>query len=401
MAVGCEIELIRTDDALAALGEEWDALHAESELRNPFLTFAWTMACRRHECPRSEPFVLTVRQRGRLVGIAPLRLDRYAGFRVLRFLGDGRSDYLGFLNGDEGPGNVEQLLLGGLRELHGEWDLAVLRQLAEPYSGLASVLPPKGLLPHRVVGTIAPHLTFDGDWEQLLETGPGWLRRMRKAAKKWIKDGGSYARISGAEAVRYVDQVAEVEAQSWKGEQGVARFQPGPGQSLLQEALRGLAPAGAIELWLAWMDNRPAAYDVNFRSARAVWVYQGAYVPRYAKYSAGGILDYLSFEQAWRDGLREYDFLCGDEPYKAERTSGRRTVHYLALHPATTRGYLAYRVLIAPRWGLKDYAPIRFAYQRWTRWRRRAAKVRVRRPHAISTPNSPARETAGLGPRGA
>lgn len=371
MAATCELELVRTDEGLEALRTEWEALHAASEQRNPFLSFAWTQTCRKYECPHSELFVLIAREAGQLVGVAPLRLDQQAGFRVLRFVGDGRSDYLGFLT-PSGRKDLQGVLLAALRNRRDDWDLAVLRQLTEPYSSLAHAVAPKGVLAHGVVGTVAPHLAYDGEWEALMQAGPGWLRRMRKAARKWVKDGGSVAQIPGVDAARYVDQVAEVEARSWKGEQGVARFQPGPGQELLRQALQTLAPLGQMELWLAWKEDRPAAYNVNFRTPHAVWVYQGAYVHDYAKYSPGGILDFLSFERAWQDGVREYDFLCGDEPYKAERTTAQRTVRYLALHPATVRGHLAYRLLIAPRWGLKDYAPARAAHQCWTRWRSRA-----------------------------
>ncbi|MGV3721791.1 MAG: hypothetical protein ACO1SX_12840, partial [Actinomycetota bacterium] len=110
MLAATQIELVQTDGALQGLQAEWSELYAAAAPRNPFLSFDWTLACRKHHCPGSELFVLTVREAGRLAAVAPLRRDRQAGFRVLRFVGDGRSDYLGFLIRD-GRADLQQAIL--------------------------------------------------------------------------------------------------------------------------------------------------------------------------------------------------------------------------------------------------------------------------------------------------
>jgi CelD/BcsL family acetyltransferase involved in cellulose biosynthesis len=368
-----QTKLITSDDELRALATEWRALHTAADRRNPFLSHEWTLACRAHHCPDAELWVVAARKGDRLVGIAPLRREREAGFKVLRFIGDGRSDYLGFLLGPE-PAAAQDALLQGLQQRRSEWDLAILRQLAQPYSQLAAAAPPDSLRAYDTEGTVAPHLIFPGNWDALLAAGPGWLKRMQKASRKWIKDGGTVLRIEDAEAARYVDQITEIEAASWKGEEGVARFQPGRGQRLLREALEELCPRGEMELWMAWKDDRPAAFEINFLAPGRIWLYQGAYRTDYRKYSPGGVLDFLSIERAWNEGAREYDFMSGDEPYKAERTSAQRSIRYLALHPETVRGHLAYGLLVAPRWGLKSYAPARAAHQWWVRRARRGPR---------------------------
>lgn len=384
MAATSDIELVRTNQRLRELREEWDELYASAVPRNPFLSFHWTLACREHHCPDSELLLLTVREAGRLAAIAPLRRDKQAGFRILRFIGDGRSDYLGFLCRDGRP-EWSRAVLEALRHRREEWDLAILRQLAEPFSELGSTHDVPGLAAHGVEGTVAPNHRFEGDWNELLAAGPGWLKRMSKAARKWVKDGGSVVRVDAADAHRYVDQIAEIEAASWKGDEGVARFQPGPGQELLRQVLGSLGAEQEMELWLAWKDERPVAFEINFLTPGRIWLYQGAYRSEYRKYSPGGVLDLLSIERAWRHGAREYDFLSGDEPYKAERTSAERPIRYLALHPADARGRLAYQLLIAPRWRLKEYAPARAVHQRWSKWRGRAARpVATARERAVS-----------------
>jgi CelD/BcsL family acetyltransferase involved in cellulose biosynthesis len=363
-----QIELLCDSSALAALGSEWAELHARSVPRNPFLSWEWTAICWEQLCRSARPFLLTARADGRLAGIAPLCVESRLGFRVLRFIGDGRSDYLGFLHAAEHR-PVERALLDALAGLRTEWDLAVLRQLSATYSSLPASQVPAELRGQQVRGTVAPYLAFDGDWDTLLKQGPGWLKRMAKASRKWLKDGGVVERLPEAEAARHVDAVSAVEARSWKGREGAARFQPGPGKELLRRALETLGARGEMELWLARKDGRPVAYEINFLTPERICLYQGAYDEEYRKWSPGGVLDFLSIERAWQLGLREYDFMSGDEPYKAERTTSERPLDYLALYPPTARGHLAYNLLVAPRWKLKDSAHAKAALQWWVRLR--------------------------------
>jgi CelD/BcsL family acetyltransferase involved in cellulose biosynthesis len=74
-------------------------------------------------------------------------------------------------------------------------------------------------------------------------------------------------------------------------------------------------------------------------------------------------------ERAWQSGLREYDFMSGDEAYKSGWTDGERQIRYRALFPATPAGYAAYGALVAPRWRLKGSPAARAALQWWVRAR--------------------------------
>ncbi len=369
-----EINLVTTDAELRALKPEWERLYAVSRPLNPFLSYAWTEACREQFCRSSRLFILTASRAGKVAAIAPLRMDRQVIFRVLRFIGDGRSDYLGFLV-DPAEAGAGRALLEALAQRSGRWDLAVLRQLSEVYSPLAGAALPDGLKGHGVEGTVAPYLRSEQGWEELLKTGPGWLRRMQKAARRWERDGGTVERYVGAEAAALAGAVSDVEARSWKGAEGVARFQPGRDQEFLRRVLAALGAAGEMELWLARMEGRPVAFEINFLAPERIRLYQGAYDEAFRKYSPGGVLDFLSIERAWKAGAREYDFMSGDEPYKAERTDATRPIRYRALFPDGPRGQLAFALLIAPRWQLKQQAAARVAHQLWVQWKNHPARL--------------------------
>lgn len=365
-----EIELIRDDRSLQALAPDWHLLYDAAGRHNPFLSWGWTMACRAHVRPGAEPFVLAAwDEGGRLVGIAPLCLERAFGMRVLRFLADGRSDYLGFLAHPDVPG-AERRLLEQLAELRRAWDVAVLRHLTPDYSTLSASATPPGLVPREINGEVSAQLDFPGDWEELARDGPRAVRHSKRWARRFEKRGGQVVRLAGPEALARVDDVSRVEARSWKGRGGTARFQPGPGRDLLRSALESTA-AETMEVWLALVEGRPIAFQINFLAPGRLLYYQGAYDEEHRSHYAGGVLHRHALAQAWAEGRREYDFMAGDEAYKADWTNGVRTLRYLAVHPRTVRGRAAYGLLVAPRWRLKRSEKARSALARWARLRGR------------------------------
>lgn len=359
-AVASDIEIIRTFDALCALEEEWDELYQRAEPRNPFLSHAWTLACWMAERGDAAPFVATLRDCGRLIAVAPLCIERRSGFRILRFIADGRSDYLGFLCSGNSR-QVERELLDALVRNSTDWDLGIFQQLTEAYTGIHAIKP-LGLEIHSVAWTTAPYCASSNDWEALHVEGPSWLKRTRKRLRRFLKDGWEIQRFTGNEAAARLDQVARIETRSWKGREGATRLQPGPGQDLLRHAFEHDAD-GAMELWLASIAGEAVAFQIDFLLPDRLWIYQQAYDEDYKRTSVGSFMAYITFEAAWQRGVREYDYLSGEEPYKLERTNASRTIHHLAVHRRSGRGWLAYGLFVAPRWRLRNVRVVRQAYK--------------------------------------
>ncbi len=349
-AGGSEVTVYRTPTSLAAMSSEWASLYQRAGGLNPFVSSEWVQACFESVAAGSEAFVVALRREGVLTGIAPLRLERQFGFRVLRPAGSGWSPYAGFLVGEDHP-KAEFELLSALAELRREWDLLLITQLAEPVSRLHL----SSSLPSGVRGVIEPtpwtgsaFLARDVQWETLLAEGPGWLKRMAKAQRKFERDGGSIQRLVGAEAAARRREIEAVESVAWQGRLGQT------GDAAKRKAVmslleRALANCPEAELWLAYKDDQPVAYEVNLRTAGRLWMYRGAYHPDYARWSPSGVVDFVSIREAWQSGYREYDLMSGGEAYKLGCTDSIRDLKQLTLVPMTVRGSLAYAALRAPK----------------------------------------------------
>ena len=186
---------------------------------------------------------------------------------------------------------------------------------------------------------------------------------MRKRSRRFARDGHRVECFTGSEAIERLDDVAEIEAHSWKGREKTMRLQAGEGRDLLERAFETLGARGEMLLWLAFVEDRPVAFQIDFVMEDRVWHYQCAYDERYRHTRAGSILTYEALRVAWERGVREFDYLSGEELYKLERTNASRTIHHLAVHRRSARGWLAYGLLVAPRWRLRNVPALRSAYK--------------------------------------
>jgi CelD/BcsL family acetyltransferase involved in cellulose biosynthesis len=159
-----EFDLVSTDAGIDALATEWTALYLAAGRDNPRVSFEWNRAAWRHLGGGSEPFFLTARRGGRLVGVAPLRRKRQGPFRVLRFAGSGWSPYPAFLA--DGP-DAEAALVAALAATPG-WDVAHLLPADARYTRLLDLPLPKGLCARSTFGSVSPYLALGEDWEALL-----------------------------------------------------------------------------------------------------------------------------------------------------------------------------------------------------------------------------------------
>jgi CelD/BcsL family acetyltransferase involved in cellulose biosynthesis len=290
-----------------------------------------------------------------------LCIEKGRGFRTLRFIAEDRSDYLGFLGEDQNI-DLEHRLLNHVLTTSSEWDVAVLRQLSEPYTRLHAIRFPSAFHSHLIEWARAPYCASKSDWDLFELEGPSWLKRTRKRLRRFLKDGWDIECLTGHEAASKLHLVSEIEARSWKAREGAVRLQPGGGQDVLRDTLQQ-GVGEQMELWLASIDGKAVAFQIDFVLPDCLWVYQQAYDEDYKRTSVGSFMAYISFEAAWRRGIREYDYLSGEEPYKLERTNASRAINYVAFHPRTLRGWLAYGLLVAPRWKLRNVGVARAIYK--------------------------------------
>jgi CelD/BcsL family acetyltransferase involved in cellulose biosynthesis len=322
-------EAVTNRDGLARLGDEWRQLAQQSATATVFQTFEWNTVWWRR---RGRGFgrrlcVLTFREGvgGRLVGLAPMMTSFWYAtpLRRLSFLGTGDSDYLDLLTA---PGFEDAVTAGFHAELtrRGGWQIADLHHLREG-GLLRSRLPgpESGLDCHEAAGEPCPYLALPGDWDTL-------SRQLGKKTRSNISyyDRGLH-KVYAVEA-SYVTEAAilndemtrlfDLHQRRWNQRWLPGVFGSRPVQRFHRDVAHALLERGWLRLFTLRLDGQTQASLYCFAFGDRLCYYQGGFEPTLAKWSLGTVLTAYALRTSMEEGRAVFDFLRGDEPYKAKWT---------------------------------------------------------------------------------
>jgi CelD/BcsL family acetyltransferase involved in cellulose biosynthesis len=284
---------------LDELSDDWRRLGDAGG--NLFATWEWASAWWRH-FGAGRPLRLTaVVEDGALVAILPLYLWRSRPLRVLRFLGHDTADELGPV-GDPDAGWAGL----ALRLTQRGWDVF-----------LGDHLPPWAArsAPWQRAWTSSPVLRFaTRDWDEYLASRSYNFRQLVRRRSRRLAAGHDvrFRLADEGSLERDLDTLFELHRDRW----GWNTTDFGREEPFHREFARAAHGRGWLRLWLLEVDGTPAAVWYGFRFREAEWFYQGGRSRRFEQASVGLVLLAHTVRQAQADGVGEYRFLRGDEPYK-------------------------------------------------------------------------------------
>ena len=335
---------------LADRTDEWDELARLSG--NVFATPEWSSLWWRHFGTGEDRLMVAVCRTGerRPVAVLPLYLDRKGALRVVRFLGHGPADQLGPVCA---PGD-RSLAGRGLRQLLREharrWDLFLGEQLPadEGWSNLlgASVVRTTG----------SPVLRFHTDsWDEFLASRSSNFRsQLRRRERRLAADHEVRYRLAddAARLESDLDVLFDLHGRRWSADESPFG---GPREPFHREFAATALDRGWLRLWFLEVDGDAVAAWYGFRYAGTESYYQAGRNPDWDDRSVGYLILMHSIRTALEDGMTEYRFLRGDEPYKYRFATHDPRLQIVARgrgvagRGALRAGLLAYRVPAARR----------------------------------------------------
>ena len=319
--VSCVTDLSSLTDS----AHEWNRLADDV----PFRRWEWVESWWRHY-RRSDlsAFVLTVRNHdGVLVGLLPCyRSTGSLSGSTLRFMGSGEicSDYLSLLTATGQEQEVAAAVGRWLSEAAAhEWSLIDLDGVAQPDAPMQYLLDWLRLHGHRVHIRQRLHgwrLKLPAGWEEYLtKVSRGRRVRIRQIVKRQLETGQVVGRV--ARSVEEFERGWQILCDLHQrrrislGEKGCfvsdrfARFH--------EEISRRFFEMGKLRLHWVELEGVPVAVDYAFLSDDTVYCYQSGFDPRYAEAQPGWLNWTSSIRKAIEQGYQAFDFMRGDEPYKA------------------------------------------------------------------------------------
>lgn len=358
-------------DSFALMKEDWNDLLRRSASDTVFLRWEWLHTWWEAFGRGRTLCILAARDGGRLVGAAPFYLEEDSrGVRHLRFCSDELyPDGLDVISerGREREvvgATASWLFGGGLR-----WDVASLRHV-----GSASVLP--GLL--RGSGRTwragppepCPYIRMEGTFEAYAEGRPR-LADVLKKEKRLLEKGITHRVIrEEGELPKAMDDLFLLHDKRAR-EKGITTVFTSEGIQAFHRRLAGQFLKEKI-LNLQFLTDGENAVSAlySFHYKRKIYFYQSGFDPAWRAWSVGAVMIAVALRRAFQDGLEEFDFLKGDEGYKALWMNAVREERALSACNRSLRGMV---------WGAAS--------------RGRAALGVLRRSFAGYPPWSPARSS--------
>jgi len=339
-----QVSRISTTEELRQLTNTWNNMTQGV----PFRTWQWLHSWWDHYGEDSDLYVLHVRDSSnQTVGIAPLFLERTATRGcVLQFLGSGDvcSDYISLLATDGQESSVAKAVADWLASDDG-WDLLELTGVDasdRPVNQLAERLDSHGCQVHRRAGMNCWRIELDCSWDE-------YLTRMSKTHRKQVRRAQRRAFESNRAVLKTVNSESEFDpgmeilidlhTQRWQSLNEPGCFACPRFSGFLRQAARQLFDAKMLGLHWLELEGRPIAADFQLLGSDTTYAYQAGIDPDALDEEPGRVVNIATIKRAIEDGYTGFDFLRGDEPYKAHwRASPQKMVELrIAANRATSK----------------------------------------------------------------
>ncbi|WP_375123409.1 GNAT family N-acetyltransferase [Pseudomonas sp. LW8] len=229
--------------------------------------------------------------------------ERFAGvpFRVLHHLGYPLADRLALLSLLGGADMHEALLLIRQRLPHALLQLNELSEPAGEESAVTAWMARSSTAERRLSCRVPVHLISEADHQEV-SGDPRY--KLRRARKRIAACGAQIRRITpdALSMAALLQTISEVEAVSWKGDEGVGIFATPRSRQWIERAFTALAGQGMVRVVMLELNGRCISYRLGLLEQGRLYDYNLAFLPQYADLGSGRVL----LEEWIRWGLDEH-----------------------------------------------------------------------------------------------
>lgn len=322
------------DDFLNYKTEWADALQRSGD-NHVFLTWEWLSTWWKHFGGERALRLTAVSHDEKLIGAAPLMSSKYslAGVRLrkVEFIGSPSADYQTFLLVDKKP-ECASLMVEYARSQGSSWDcmeFAEIPEDSETIGLLRGCLGEKLKFEERTVN-ICPFITLPSKFEEYFQgLGSNWRRNMRR----WEKHLKSEFKVDYV-VQKNIDELKgsmatffDLHQKKWASEKCPGVFFQNEIRDFHQEVARSFAEKGWLNLTFLTLNDKPVSAIYGFKYRNKIFNYLTGYDPEYSEYHVGHLLFLYSIRSSIEAGMKEFDFMRGNESYKQQwNTQVRRNL---------------------------------------------------------------------------
>jgi CelD/BcsL family acetyltransferase involved in cellulose biosynthesis len=332
------------------LRSEWQTLLGASTMPTPFLSWSWLRNWWTHLAGTATLQLFVVRERGALIGIAPLMLT-HRGVQhstVLEFLGTrgAGSDYLDAIV----RGGCELSVAAALAQAFDarQWPLHLDHLPPSPSVRLVhDALNALGWTAIEGHPDVCPFIPLAGhSWDSYLTTlGASHRANVRRRLRSLAADFDVRFNAVTTDAERRTALAALVAFSTarWADSGGTTAFGSPQLRAFHESATAAAFDDGTLRVYVLTLNGGIAAVLYGFVLSRRFYFYQHGFDPGLAARSIGVALMALTIKAAIDEGNTEFDMLYGHESYKSLWARQQRQLGRIQLFPPRMAGTLLRR----------------------------------------------------------
>lgn len=321
------ITLSHEIESLAALRDEWVDLQSRSSATGMSLTWQWIYTWYKHFDHFGELWIITAHKDNRLIGIAPfmkVKVQPNWGFawQQIEFIGASYDhEQLDFIIEPDYEEQVIPMFIDKLHEHNARWDVINLTGLCKTETPDILQKSNRDWIATPRKNMISPHLTLPDTmdkWMQSISRNHRQkLRRYRKKLDEQFPDRWSISQVTQPDELDDIfDHLVRLHQAHWEtqGEPGI--FSEKEEIDYFRELMHCLLENDWLRLYYLNIDNKPCAIYFCYQHRERKY-YAIAGVSRdFTDIPLGYIVMHHSIDQAITEGLLEYSFMLGEQPYK-------------------------------------------------------------------------------------
>jgi len=222
----------------------------------------------------------------------------------------------------------------------------------------------------------SPYLTLGSQPGLAIGLRAKFRANLRRRRKRLAEKGEITVERLEGDSLQARDLLAclVMESAGWKGREGSAAGQSEAARGFHLELLNTEGYKEMLSLYLLKLSGRPIAFQYGLTSHGVFSLVMTSYEESFGEFSPGHLLTEAVLNDCVSRGLREFDFLGCDLPWKMEWTTTVRPHHWLFIFRNTARGRFLRRIKfgwavtarqLLTRWGMRlsfgRASPKRFA----------------------------------------
>lgn len=338
-----ESSVVTSTEEFKNLEAAWSALLEKSSQDNIFLDFNWLFSRWQNLKGKNHLFIVIIRDKDEIAGIAPFMLFKKGGLPTLAFIGTGVSDYEDIItSGDQQKREgIVSAVINALQK-NQSWSAFHLKGIRADSLNLPAFKKLFSLQGHR---DGAPYIGIERKWEEYCAGLRKKLVSDSKRQKNRLESdhpGMSFEHITDVrQAHGYLDKLAGFHREIRKKKKTKSIFENHTNMAFFREAIDTMLPQNKLVFSVLKSGRQIAALHMGFSYCNTFYYYLPAYNPLFAKYSIGRLLLAELVKYAFTSGFRRFDFMLGQEDYKEQWTTENTSLYFINAFSSRPAGRMA------------------------------------------------------------